>query len=401
MSQYQYKAVDIKGKAAVGTMEATNVADLELRLGRMGMDLIRWKQVTRPIPRVGARAIKRRDLITFTFHLEQLLSAGVPIIESLADLRDTIDHPRFREVITAMIEVIEGGGTLSDAMERFPRVFDRILVNLVKAGEQTGQLGRVFADLTEGLKWQDEQLAQTRKLLMYPALVGTVVTGVIFFLMIYLVPQLLSFVSLMGQQIPLHTKVLIVVSKFVSTYWYLILAAPVLIFGLLKYLASVSPSLRTTIDGFKLRVWIIGPILKKNILARFANYFALMYSSGITVLDCLRVSEEIVGNRAIGDAIARAARQIADGASLSAGFEYAGLFPPLVLRMLRIGENTGALDAALRNVSYFYSRDVHESVQRLQTLIEPAMTVVLGAILAWVMFSILGPIYDLITKIKV
>jgi len=158
---------------------------------------------------------------------------------------------------------------------------------------------------------------------------------------------------------------------------------------------------RATLDDWKLRFWVIGPILKKSLLARFSNYFALMYGAGIPVLDSLKVSEDIVGNRALGNAIERAGRQIADGASLSGGFESAGVFPPLVLRMLRVGESTGALEDAMRQVSYFYSRDVRESVDRLQSLIEPTMTLFLGAILAWVMFSVLGPIYDLITQIKI
>ena len=401
MAQFQYKAMDPRGKLVTGTMEAANAADLELRLGRMALDVIRSREVQRSIPRFGTRAIKRRDLITFCLHMEQLTSAGVPIIEGLSDLRDSMDHPRFREVITAVIESIQGGATLSDAMGAFPRVFPGVMLSLVRAGEQTGRLSDVFKNLTENLKWQDEQMAMTRKLLTYPAIVGVVVLGVIFFLMIYLVPQLLSFVTAMGKEIPLHTKALIAVSNGVAEYWYLVILVPVALVALASYLARVNPGVRAAIDDWKLRFWVIGPILKKSLLARFSNYFALMYGAGIPVLDSLKVSESIVGNRALANAIERAGRQIGDGASLSGGFESAGVFPPLVLRMLRVGESTGALEDAMRQVSYFYSRDVRESVDRLQSLIEPTMTLFLGAILAWVMFSVLGPIYDLITQIKI
>lgn len=401
MAQYQYKAMDPRGKLVTGAMDAANAADLELRLGRMGLDLIRSKEVERTIPRFGTRAIKRRDLITFCLHMEQLTSAGVPIIEGLSDLRDSLDHPRFREVITAVIESIQGGSTLSDAMAAFPKVFPGVMVSLIRAGEQTGRLSDVFKNLTENLKWQDEQMAMTRKLLTYPAIVGAVVIGVIFFLMIYLVPQLLAFVTAMGKEVPLHTRILITVSRGIADYWYLVILVPVLVVGFLTYLARVNPLVRVMVDDWKLRFWVIGPILKKSLLARFSNYFALMYGAGIPVLDSLKVSEDIVGNRALANAIDRAGRQIADGASLSGGFESAGVFPPLVLRMLRVGESTGALEDALRQVSYFYSRDVRESVDRLQSLIEPTMTVILGAVLAWVMFSVLGPIYDLITQIKI
>ena len=401
MAQFQYKAMDPRGKLVTGTMEAANAADLELRLGRMALDVIRSREVQRSIPRFGTRAIKRRDLITFCLHMEQLTSAGVPIIEGLSDLRDSLDHPRFREVITAVIESIQGGATLSDAMGAVPKVFPGVMLSLIRAGEQTGRLSDVFKNLTENLKWQDEQMAMTRKLLTYPAIVGTVVIGVIFFLMIYLVPQLLSFVTAMGKEIPLHTKALIAVSNGVAEYWYLVILVPVALVALASYLARVNPAVRATLDDWKLRFWVIGPLLKKSLLARFSNYFALMYGAGIPVLDSLKVSEDIVGNRALGNAIERAGRQIADGASLSGGFESAGVFPPLVLRMLRVGESTGALEDAMRQVGYFYSRDVRESVDRLQSLIEPTMTLFLGAILAWVMFSVLGPIYDLITQIKI
>jgi type IV pilus assembly protein PilC len=145
---------------------------------------------------------------------------------------------------------------------------------------------------------------------------------------------------------------------------------------------------------------VLGPILKKIILARFANYFALMYASGITVLECIRITEGLVGNKAIEEAARRAGRQIANGSSISAGFEYTGLFPPLVLRMLRVGESTGGLDTALLNISYFYDRDVKESMERLETMIGPAMTLILGGILGWVIISVLGPIYDMITKLQ-
>jgi type IV pilus assembly protein PilC len=164
---------------------------------------------------------------------------------------------------------------------------------------------------------------------------------------------------------------------------------------------KVSPTINYKVDQIKLKIPIIGPILNKMILTRLAGFFAMMYSSGITIIDCIRTSEEIVGNKVIEEAMKNVGQQIADGATLSSSFESTGLFPALVLRMIRVGENTGALDNALANISYFYTRDVKESIDRLQTMIEPAMTIILGSIIAWVMFSVLGPIYDLITKVKI
>ncbi|MDX1433039.1 MAG: type II secretion system F family protein [Gammaproteobacteria bacterium] len=396
----QYKAMDERGRVALGRMEAVNEADLEVRLRRMGLDLINFSVAKTKGGAVG-RKIPRRELIGFCIQLEQLVSSGVPVMDGLSDLRDSVEDRRLREVIAGMVESIQGGKTLSGAMADYPQVFDNVFVNLVRAGEFSGQVGTVLKSITQNLKWQDEQAAHVKKLLMYPAFVGTVVLLVLIFLMTYLVPQLTSFITMMGQELPLHTRILIGVSNFMVGYWYLVIFVPVAIFILVLAAIKASPGLQYAVDDFKLRIWVVGPILKKIILARFANYFALMYSSGITVLECVRICEGLVGNKAIEEATHRAGRQIADGASISAGFEYTGLFPPLVLRMLRVGESTGALDTALLNISYFYDRDVSESIERMQTMIGPALTVVLGGILMWVIVSVLGPIYDLITKIEI
>lgn len=401
MEAFQYKAIDEVGRIHNGKVDAVNVSDLENRLNKMGLELIKCNQLSSISINVRGFGVTRRDLITICFHLEQTSRAGVPIIESLQDLRDSSENPRMREVMTAMIESIGGGKTLSEAMQDFPKVFGKVFASLIRAGEQSGEMTEVFYTLGENLKWQDEQISQTKKLLMYPIFVGSVVIGVLFFLMTYLVPELLKFIKTMGQELPLHTKALIVVSNVFVDYWYIILFLPILIVVLLVIGVKVSPTINYKVDQIKLKIPIIGPILNKMILTRLAGFFAMMYSSGITIIDCIRTSEEIVGNKVIEEAMKNVGQQIADGATLSSSFESTGLFPALVLRMIRVGENTGALDNALANISYFYTRDVKESIDRLQTMIEPAMTIILGSIIAWVMFSVLGPIYDLITKVKI
>ncbi|MCH9047473.1 MAG: type II secretion system F family protein [Proteobacteria bacterium] len=401
MNTFQYKAIDSTGRINAGRMDAVNVADLEMRLQKMDLDLVNLKDLGVTGLKASAGGVKRRDLITLCFHLEQTAKAGVPVLESLADLRDSSDNPRLREVIAAMYEAIEGGQTLSQAMSSYPSVFSEVFTALVAAGEESGEIGAVFFELGENLKWQDEQAAMTKKLLMYPLFVGTVVTGVIFFLMIYLVPELLSFIRNMGQEIPANTKVLIYVSNIFVHYWYLIIGIPTIFVVALSIGIKVSPRIHYQVDAFKLKIPLVGPILRKIMLARLAGFFAIMYASGITIVDCIKTGEKIVGNKAMEAAVHHVGLQIADGVTLSNSFESAKLFPPLVLRMIRVGENTGALEVALQNINYFYTRDVKESIERLQTMIEPGMTVILGSIIAWVMFSVLGPIYDLITKIKI
>jgi len=400
MPLYTYKAVDGEGKNVLGRAEAVNVFDLEQRLSRMGLDLISGAPSSQKSRFIGGTKVKRQDLINFCFHLEQLIGAGVPVVESLTDLRDSLENPRFREVVSGMIESIGGGRSLSQAMAEYPEVFGRVFVSLVRSGEQTGRLPEVLKSLTESIKWEDELAAQTKKLLMYPAFVGTIVVLVTLFLMIYLVPQMTGFIRNMGQEIPLQTRLLILVSNFFVHYWWGIISAPFVIWLGLKLAARTYPSVAYAIDHYKISMPLVGPILRKIILSRFASSFALMYASGITVLDAIRSSEEIVGNKPLETALRTAGQQIAEGKTLTAAFQEAALFPPLVIRMLKIGENTGGLDTALLNVSYFYNREVREGIAKIQAMIEPALTLVLGAILGWVMLSVLGPVYDTISKMK-
>ena len=401
MGVYSYKGVDGRGRIRKGKTSASNEADLEIRLHNMGLELISYKARQSPVMRLQVRRVRRRDLILFCFHLEQGLRAGVQILECLRDLRDGAENPYLSEVCVSMIDAIEGGKTLSAALGEYPDVFSNVFINLVRAGEQTGNLVTILNKLAANLKWQDEQAAMARKLIIYPAFTGAIIGGVVFFLMIYLVPELLAFVRTTGSELPAHTVLLIAVSGGFTDYWYAILIAPVLIVTMVITVSRTSPGFRATLDRLKLTVPVFGPVLQKLILARLSGIFAMMYSSGITIIDCIKAAQRSAGNLAIEKAMNNVGRAVADGNSLGDSFAASGLFSPLVLRMILVGETTGALAASLENVAYFYDRDVRAAIDRLQSMIEPVMTLLLGAIIGWVMFSVLGPIYDLISGLSI
>ena len=401
MPTFQYKAVDKSGRPARGGLDAVNEVDLELRLRRMGLDLITYREVERGGAAPAARGrITRQDLINFCFDMEQMNRSGIPLIDGLRDLRDTIDSPRFRQVLTAMTEDIEGGKVMSQCMTAHPQVFDDVFVSLVRAGEQTGRISEVFSSLTASLKWEDELASQTQRLLIYPALVLAVVAAVIVFLLLYVVPQVVGLLKTMGMSLPIQTKVLIVVSNTVVGYWPLVFGIPLALAAAAVVVVKRNAAAAYMWDYVKLSLPLTGPILKKIILARFANFFALMYQSGITVLDALKTSEDIVANRVIADGLMRAGQQIAAGENMTEAFRNLGLFPPLVIRMLRVGETTGGLDTALNNVNYFYTREVRESVDKALKLLEPALTLGLGTLLALIMWSVLSPMYDILGRLK-
>jgi type IV pilus assembly protein PilC len=401
MPSFEYKAVDKTGRPARGGLDAVNEADLELRLRRMGLDLITCKAVDRKHSRLsGGGRITRHDLINFCFDVEQMSRSGIPMLDGLRDLRNTIDNPRFRETLTVMIEDMEGGKVLSHCMAAHPEVFDKVFVSLVGAGEQTGRLPEVFQNLADSLKWQDELASQTRRLLIYPSMVMVVVFGVVLFLLIYLVPQVTALLKTLGIALPIQTRMLIGASNLVLDWWPLLFGVPITAIFVFTIAITRNSRMEYFWDRAKLRAPIVGVILQKIILARFATFFALMYESGITVLDAMHTSEDIVGNRVIADGLMRAGAQVSAGASLTECFHNLGIFPPLVIRMLRVGENTGALDVALRNVNYFYTREVRESVDKALKLLEPTITVLLGLVLALIMWSVLSPVYDVLSKLK-
>ena len=401
MPSFNYKAIDQLGHPAIGQIDALNDVDLEMRLARMGLDLITFRAVAKSSSLLSRSKVGNKDLVMFCFQMHQLSSAGVPLLECLNDLRESNDNPFFQKVLGAISAEVEGGKVLSQALAEHPDVFNEIFISLVHAGEQTGQLPLVFDNLFETIRWQDELMSQTKKLLAYPAFVAVVVFGAVAFLMSYLVPQMASFLRNMGQELPLNTKFLIALSNAFVGYWWLFIGVPILMAIALAAIIKANPVARYRFDRIKLNLPVTGPIMQKIIMARFARYFALMYQTGIPILDAIKICERIVGNRVVADALSRAHAQISAGDSMSESFRNAGLFPHLVVRMIKVGESTGALDKSLLNISYFYDRDVNDSMQKLLKLIEPALTVFLGLILGFIMYSVLGPVYDSFSKLKI
>jgi len=399
MPLYQYKAIDASGKFISGSLDAGNINDLELRLEKMEMDLVTFKQKEHGADLFGRNKIGRRDLINFSFYLEQLTRAGVPLLEGLADLRDGEENPTFRDIVTGVIEAIEGGNSFSQALELYPKIFDNVFVSLIRVGERSGRMSEVLVDITETLKWQDELLAKAKKIMTYPAVIGTLVMSVIMFMMIFVVPDIMDAIVSLGGEIPFETRLLIAVSDFLINYWYVVIIAPFAIFFTLQYFYRTSSKARFRMDGILLKIWVLGPVNEKIKISRFTRYFALMFSSGITVLDSIKLSKGVVSNTVLEDGIDRAWHQISEGSSISEAFKNIGIFPPLVVRMLRVGESSGQMDRSLNNVSYFFDRDINDSIEKMEPILQTALMATIGTIVMWLALSVLGPIYDTISTI--
>ncbi len=400
MSRFRYRAVGAEGQIVTGEIDAASAQDVDGRLGRVGLELLAASPVGNGLKLPGrSSTLGRVELIQFFMQLESLLRAGVPILDTLTDLRDSSDSAAVRQLATDLVDRIETGSTLSEAMSAHPGTFDGLLVGLTSAGEVTGRLPEVIGEMVASLKWQDDLSRQIRKALRYPAFVAAVITAVVFFLMIYLVPQLASFLDNLGQEMPLQTRALIAASDFVARAWPLLLGLPVLLLLGYRALMRSSAAARLERDRRLLTLPWLGEVVRKIALARFANTFALMFGSGIPVLDALAHCERAVGNLAVARSLAAVRGLVGQGMPISEAFAATVLFPPLVVRMVRVGEYSGQLDSSLKSVSYFYSRDVDEELGRLQSMIEPALTLVMGVILGWIMLAVLGPVYDTIANI--
>jgi type IV pilus assembly protein PilC len=399
MPLFAYRAIDTLGHPVRGQRVAANEMALSLQLKRQGMELLRASPVQGWF-RIGrVRAISRRDRIHLYFQLEQLCRAGVPLMDALMDLRDSESQADVCALLATLVDAIEGGATLSQAMAQQPHHFDALDTHLVRAGEYSGKLPDILERMASSHQWRDELQAHLHRVLAYPLFLLIVMAGMSAFLMIYLVPRLTAFMMSMGQTPPWPTRVLSATSTVFIQGWPFLLVMLALVTVLIAQRHRWPWRVRLAFDAGLLRLPWIGTLWHKAILARWADLLGLMYASGIPVLEALASAQGVAGNLAIVQVLEQVRQRIDAGSPLCAAFQASGAFPPLVIRMIRIGESTAALDRALQQVSHFYSRDVHVATARLEAVMGPILTLLLGLLMGWIMFATLGPLYDALTRL--
>lgn len=399
MASYNYTAINEIGRLVRGTMSADNEQDLETRLKVNGFDVVSSREVKeRRFGRFGR--VRPKDLIVLCLHLEQLDRAGVPLHEALADMRDSADSPRMRDLLTAIYESIKNGNMLSTAMAQHPRVFNDVFVGLVAAGEKTGKLSESFGHLADHLKWSAELKRKVKKSVRYPIAVLFFISLAITILMTMVVPKLVSFILNQGFVIPFHTRALISVSGAFQDYWYLIFGIPATIIAIMTILYRKSFKFAYKFDRFTLKIPVIGSVFRKIDIARFTHFFAVMFNSGIDILESLQAAQGVVRNRVLKESVEKVKQSVTEGTSLTVSLRQSGQFPNLVIRMFKVGEDSGNIREALENVNFFYDREVNDSVDNMVGMIQPALTVVLGLILFWVIAAMFGPLYESFSKMK-
>jgi type IV pilus assembly protein PilC len=398
MPRFRYLAADSQGSRVHGELSAVNDIDLDLRLRRTGLALIR----ARPSAGRGlfpGRHASRRDLISFCFHMQQLARTNAPLLDGLKDLIDSTENSRFRDLLTLVADDLEGGKLLSEALAAHPEAFDRVFIALVRAAEQSDQMETLFARLESRLKQQDEMQAEFTRLLIYPSLAAVAVFAAAAVLLFYLTPKLALLVTSLNLPMPAATRALVAISELLrSNLLWLMPALGAIGLGL-AIAARRSPAMAERLDSLWLRLPVLGTALRKRILARVTGLLALLLQSGVGLLDALQACAESADNRAIKRKLLAASQFIAAGGGVGDSLGRQGLFPPLVLRMVHTGESNGALGEALENVAWFFERDSRETLTRALKLLEPAMAAVLGLLLALLLLSVFLPIYQIIGEL--
>lgn len=386
-------------------MSAASEADLFTQLKSSGMDLVSCTPVNQESSLGGISflrpKIKTRDLIQFFMHLEQLQAAGVPMLDSLADVRDSADNQTLKDIMTDVHRNVSDGSSLSESLANYPKVFTNLYISLIKAGEDTGDLEKSYTQLIKYLKWVDDMQSKIKKATRYPTILLVVVILTITVMMGVVVPQIVGFIKNLGQELPFYTTALVATSEFFQAYWWAVLATPFILFGIYKIIRKNSESFAYNMDSLFLRMPIAGPIIRKVSIARYAQTFGSLFSSGIDVINCLKSAQKTVSNLALTEALETVEARVQAGSPLSQAFSASGEFPTLVVRMIKIGEESGNLTPVLMQVSEFYTKDVDEAVQALITMIEPMLTALLGVMILWIAVGVFGPIYGSFENIDI
>lgn len=398
MPAYSYNAINEKGRAIRGSMVAENDIDLETRLKEIGLDLVGFR--VQKIKHAGKSKIKLKDMIILCLHLEQLSRAGVPIHEALADVRDSTESKKLRDIMTDVLEKVKTGSKLSEALAHYPRTFNEVFVGLIGAGEKTGKLTESFVHMSEHMKWTNDLRRKVKKALSYPIVLLVVLSAVIAILMVFVVPKLIKFILDQGFEVPIHTRALIATSEAFQHHWYVIFGLPILFSFAIITLYRTSENFAYRFDGMMLKLPVIGNTIRKINLARFTHFFAVMFKSGIDIPEALLGSRRVVGNRVIAESVELVHRGIIEGNSLTTSLRMSNQFPTLVIRMFKVGEDSGNMNDALENIKFFYDREVNDAVDGMVGLIQPIMTAIMGGLIFWVIAAIFGPLYGSFSNMK-
>lgn len=397
MPAFTYTARTATGELRSATIEAPSREDVVAQLRRQRMSIVKVDENAKPKKKMGS--IKMRDVVIFTRQFSTMINAGLPLVQALDILAKQTENKALASATRDIVFDVESGHTVADALAKHPNAFSELYVNMVAAGEAGGILDTILMRLATFMEKNDALIRKVKGAMIYPAVIMSVAVIAITVLLMFVIPVFESMFASVNMALPLPTRVVIGLSDFLRSQWYLIaggLAAGVWL--LRRYYKT--PSGKLAIDRSLLKFPVLGDVLRKSAVSRFTRTLGTLISSGVSILDGLEITAKTAGNRVIQDAIMASRASIAGGDTIAAPLQKSNVFPPMVISMIAVGEQTGGLDEMLSKIADFYDEEVDAAVSGLLALLEPVMIVFLGVVVGGMVVAMYLPIFDMINAVQ-
>jgi type IV pilus assembly protein PilC len=401
MPLFEYTAKNAtNGQIMKGQMQAQTRDEVVGHIRKNRLILVNIREAPKQLKfSFGQPGIKTRDVVIFTRQFATMINSGLPLVQSLSILAAQTENKSLKEVTKQVVFDVEAGNTLADAFSRHPKAFSGLFVNMVAAGEAGGILDTILLRLATFLEKNDALVRKVKSAMIYPAVIMSVAAIAITVLLIFVIPVFQSMFASVNMELPLPTRVVIGMSEFLIGYWWAILAAIAgAVFLIRQYYAT--PAGHRNIDRMMINSPVLGDVIRKSAVSRFTRTLGTLISSGVSILDGLEITAKTAGNRVIHDAVMESRNSIAGGETIAAPLERSKVFPPMVISMIAVGEQTGGLDEMLSKIADFYDEEVDVAVGALLSLMEPVMIVVLGVVVGGMVVAMYLPIFDMMNAIQ-
>ena len=396
MPLFEWEGRTVKGEVKYGSLAAESELELRSLIRREGIILVKSKEKKEEkSSRFSVRKkVKPGQIGVFTRQLATMLTSGLPLVQSLEALSQQLDDGNLRLIVKTIKQKIEEGVRFADALRDYPKCFDDLYVNLILAGEEGGNLDSVLIRIASYIEKTEKLKKKVKSALIYPASIVAVAIAVVMVLLVFVIPVFEGMFTSFGRALPAPTQMVINLSKFVKSSIHFMIAGFIAGIFLLRRYYKTDVGARQ-IDALLLRLPVLGLLLKKASLARVTRTLSTLLSSGVAILESLIIVARTAGNKVIEEALVTARTHISQGRSISEPLKESGVFPPMVIQMIQVGETTGALDSMLNKVADFYEEDVDNAVTNLTALLEPALMVFLGIVLGGLIVAMYLPIFQL------
>ena len=396
MPTFAYTARTLGGELKSASMDAASRDEVVAQLRKQKLIVVK---VDEERAKKTRGRVKMRDVVIFTRQFATMINAGLPLVQALDILSRQSESPVLKDVVRQVVYDVESGNTVADALRRHPKVYTDLYVNMVAAGEAGGILDTILLRLATFLEKNDALVGKVKSAMIYPTVIMSVAVIAIAILLIFVIPVFKSMFDSVSLALPLPTRIVMGASNVLQHYWYLIFGGiAAMVVGLKKYYDTPSGKLR--IDTFMLKVPVLGDLLRKSAVSRFTRTLGTLISSGVSILDGLEITAKTAGNQVIHNAIMESRASIAGGDTIAAPLQKSAVFPPMVISMIAVGEQTGGLDEMLTKIADFYDTEVDTAVGGLLSLMEPIMIVFLGVIVGGMVVAMYLPIFDMVNAVQ-